>query len=91
MSVFCRMHFLKFIVEESNKKNMLMYSYHRYRAGLQGECITECKRHTCIASLGVEPIMYSDHYRVYVFGKNSIGIGRPICIINISDIYIKTG
>jgi len=85
------MHFLKFIVEESNKKNMLMYSYHRYRAGLQGECITECKRHTCIASLGVEPIMYSDHYRVYVFGKNSIGIGRPICIINISDIYIKTG
>ena len=48
---------------------MLVYSYHRYRAGLPCECITECKRHTCIASLGLEPIMYSDHYRVYVFGK----------------------
>jgi hypothetical protein len=78
MSVSCSMHFLKFIAEESTKKNMLMYSYHRYRAGLPVECITECKRYTCIASLGLEPIMYSVHYRVYVFGKISIRIGRPL-------------
>jgi len=69
MSIYCSMRFLKFIVDEMNKTNMLMYSYHRYRAGLPGECITECKRLTCIASLGLEPILYSDHYRVYVFGK----------------------